>query len=74
MFRQAVVEELTGYMFQGITTQLLGVVHQLELKAWMLLVVAVVVVTLVIQLLMDRQLQMEQPREHLVDVVDPASL
>jgi hypothetical protein len=33
MFRQAVVEELTGYMFQGTTTQLLGVVHQLELKA-----------------------------------------
>jgi hypothetical protein len=38
----------------------------------MLLVVAVVVVTLVIQLLMDRQLQMELPREHLVDAVDPA--
>jgi hypothetical protein len=32
MFRQAVVEEPTGSMFQGITTHRHGMVHQLELK------------------------------------------
>jgi hypothetical protein len=36
-------------------------------------VVAVVVATLAIRLLMEQQLQMEPPREQLVDAVDPAS-
>jgi putative exporter of polyketide antibiotics len=73
MFLQVAVEDLTGNMFQEITTQLYGVVPRLELKAWTLLVVAVVAVTLAIRLLMEPQQQMEAPREQQVDAVDPAS-
>jgi len=73
MFQQVAVEDLTGFIFQGITTQLHGMVPQLELKEWMRPVVVAAAVTHAIRQLMERQLQMEAPSEQLVDAVDPES-
>jgi hypothetical protein len=73
MFQQVAVEDLTGNIFQVTITQLHGMVPQLVLKEWTVLVVAVAAVMLAIRLSMDRQLQMEAPRELLADAVDPAS-
>jgi hypothetical protein len=73
MFQQVAVEDLTGNIFQVTITQLHGMVPQLVLKEWTVLVVAVEAVMLAIRLSMDRQLQMEAPGELLADAVDPAS-